>query len=583
MFISRQAAAAFVSCPRVYERGDITIWLVSPSMGLFTATRLQVATYLLVVCPFSIAFLVYLNSSVSFVITDLIGQDKGVGDAVGTLGFADELLALVACPIWGLISDRVGVRLVCFAGYMIIGLALFIFVQAKHVYPDLLLGRLLFSLGGSAASTMVTAVLPTMSFTAPEDGDGHVAARRRVNGHGHNPSVASEQTITPSNYCATMTSQPRTQHQPSREQPDSTSKIAGFVGMATGCGALVALSIFLPLPARFQKYGVDPARALQYSYYIVAVIALALGVFCSIGLRGLRSERKKGWQYLLRGGRSEFEPGSIGATIRSTAKLLHRALLVGFTRKDIFIGYIGGFVARASSVGVSLFVPLLVNAAFLSSGLCTPEQSAEDPSGLPDIKRRCPRAYVVAAELTGASQLVALLCAPLFGYWSSRISSKSVPLMFAAATGIIGYPLFAARFDPHDDNTRARVVAFLAVCCIGISQIGAIVCSLGILSRGVIQQPDGQNDGSARSDTETEPLIDPEPHQGSTTRPSNLGDLKGSIAGVYSFYGGAGILILTKAGGALFDKTTTAAPFYMMACFNAVLLIVCLAVSYGKN
>ena len=79
---------------------------------MFTATRLHAATYLLGVCPFSIAFLVFLNSSISFVITDLIHLDHGEGNAVGTLGFADELLALVACPVWGLLSDRVGVRLV---------------------------------------------------------------------------------------------------------------------------------------------------------------------------------------------------------------------------------------------------------------------------------------------------------------------------------------------------------------------------------------------------------------------------------------------------------------------------------------
>ncbi len=81
----------------------------------FTATRLQAGTYLLCVCLFSICFLVFLNSSVSFVITDLIGQKGRVGNAVGTLGFADELVALVACPFWGLLSDRLGVRMVsCF-------------------------------------------------------------------------------------------------------------------------------------------------------------------------------------------------------------------------------------------------------------------------------------------------------------------------------------------------------------------------------------------------------------------------------------------------------------------------------------
>ena len=78
--------------------------------SMFTASRIQALTYLLGVCPFSIAFLVFINSSISFVVTDLIGLHDGQGDAVGTLGFADELLALAACPLWGVLSDRIGVR-----------------------------------------------------------------------------------------------------------------------------------------------------------------------------------------------------------------------------------------------------------------------------------------------------------------------------------------------------------------------------------------------------------------------------------------------------------------------------------------
>lgn len=82
------------------------------SNRMFTSTRLQAVTYLLGVCLFSIAFLVFLNSTLSFVITRLIKQRTHIGDAVGTLGFADELVALVACPAWGVISDRLGVRTV---------------------------------------------------------------------------------------------------------------------------------------------------------------------------------------------------------------------------------------------------------------------------------------------------------------------------------------------------------------------------------------------------------------------------------------------------------------------------------------
>ena len=54
---------------------------------------------------------------------------------------------------------------------------------------------------------------------------------------------------------------------------------------------------------------------------------------------------------------------------------------------------------------------------------------------------------------------------------------------------------------------------------------------------------------------------------------SNLQHLKGSIAGVYSLSGGVGILLLTKLGGMLFDRNTSA-PFVMLALFNAFLLVV---------
>lgn len=114
-------------------------------------TPLQATTYLLGVSLFSISFLVFLNSILPFVITDLLGIEKGVGDIVGTLGFVDEIVALVACPLWGLASDRLGVRTVAVIGYSIIGLALFLFVQARNAYPQLLLARILFAVGATAA------------------------------------------------------------------------------------------------------------------------------------------------------------------------------------------------------------------------------------------------------------------------------------------------------------------------------------------------------------------------------------------------------------------------------------------------
>lgn len=77
---------------------------------------------------FSILFFVFFNSSLFFVIIDLIGVKEGVGDIVGMLGFVDEFVVLVVCLIWGLVLDRVGVRYVVVVGYVVIGFVLFLFV-----------------------------------------------------------------------------------------------------------------------------------------------------------------------------------------------------------------------------------------------------------------------------------------------------------------------------------------------------------------------------------------------------------------------------------------------------------------------
>jgi hypothetical protein len=462
---------------------------------------------------------------------------------------------------------------------------LVVFVQAKNVYPQLLLGRLFFSLGGAAASTMVTAVLPTMSFVARSSPIPEPARPSDVfeaNRHAPSPSISSELTITPARF-QSLSEQPAAappeaggSHQLLRS---SSSQIAGYVGVFAGCGALLALLLFLPLPARFQHSGSPPDRALQYSYYIVAAVALVVAIICYAGLRNLKGEAAKGWT-------------SSHGISKSSVKILWQqfwtALTLGLTNSNISLGYIGGFVARASSVGISLFVPLLVNASFTSSGLCS--KDGETPGGLPDLKRRCPEAYVLAAELTGVSQLVALICAPVFGYASGKVGT-TIPLMFAAAAGIVGYPIFATQFSPKGHTT----ISFLSVCLIGVSQIGAIVCSLATLSSGVLDPPTMKKrlespQSHSNGDTQL-PRVEPELNESpsdeqtgllSERRAENeleLSEVKGSIAGVYSLYGGAGILLLTKLGGYLFDKVSFGAPFYIMAAFNAILMVACILIS----
>ncbi|KAF2232976.1 putative MFS transporter [Viridothelium virens] len=565
----------------------------------FTANRWQVLTYLFGVALFSISFLVFLTSSVSWVITDLLGRRSRVGDAVGTLGFADELVALVACPAWGIISDRVGVRTVAVIGYTIVGLSLFLFVQAKNLYPQLLLARLFFSLGGAATSTMVTAILPTM--THPNS-DQRCGSTHRVGPFGSNhivaPSISSELTITPARFRSSSPASQTHRSTATRKIPSSSnSQLAGLVGMFTGLGALLALGFFLPLPTRFQNGGASRAESVAKSYYVVGTIAFLVAFVCLFGLRNLPGEDEKGLRatfrsYRRRSVENEMEPSSQATRTKSVPyhRLLLSALSLGIQDVDIGLGYLGGFVARASSVGISTFIPLATNAYFLSIGACDDEPTDLNSSDLSDIKDSCRRAYILAATLTGTSQLVALISAPLFGYFSGRYPRFNIPLLTSAAAGVIGYTAFAtlSSLDPRSEAGSSAVYFFVAL--MGVSQIGAIVCSLGLLARGIQKESGFQQhfhevsfSGSTVSRVSREPSTDGNydesapllsSHSSPTSTNPSRSILKGSIAGVYSFAGGAGILLLTKLGGALFDETGHGAPFVTMAIFNSILFIV---------
>lgn len=468
------------------------------------------------------------------------------------------------------------------AGYAIIALALALFVQCKNVYPQLLLARLLFSIGGAAVSTMVTAVLPSIMGT----GKGPNATENRT-------SMSSELTITPGRFVRRTTHRGETSVTVVR---GSTSRLAGFVGMCAGCGALLALAVFLPLPARFEKSGLSPSEAIRRSYYVVSAIALVISVICFVGLRNLHGEEGKGLRSLKGAFKSlssssAEEPPAHPAVRTSPLpywRQFSSAFLLGFKHPSIGLGYMGGFVARASSVGISLFIPLFVNNYYKESGLCHEGDGALHGSDLGSIKKSCPKAYILAAILTGVSQLVALICAPGFGFLSEKARQHNLPLLFAALAGMVGYTIFPLFPSPRFSGPEGNLGVFAAMALIGMSQIGAIVCSLAVLSNGVLeidtsnfsQEPhstkpdqinaaDNEHVRTDRIPNEEEPLL----AKPTTVKLDNLRHLKGSIAGMYSFYGGAGILLLTKLGGFLFDVLSTGAPFYILASFNGILMI----------
>lgn len=483
-------------------------------------------------------------------------------------------------------------------GYIIIGLALFIFVQSKNVYPQLLLARLFFSLGGSAASTMVTAILPLM--VSPRSKNFETPSKRLPpNSHDIIPSPT---VLSGDSGSVAANPQESSESLSDLNAPSGKplpNRLAGLVGLSTGCGALLALSLFLPLPTYFHRKSFLPGPSLQYSFYVVGTVALVVALFCLVGLRNLGEKNEKGCRSSVKDERiSDADSHATLNKISNFVTPLFRSIALGYKHPEFGLSYVGGFVARASSVGITLFIPLYVNAYYQKSGSCNGH--TPDPD---NTRKSCPDAYILAAKLTGVSQLTALVFAPIFGFLADRYRRFNIPLLAAACTGILGYlgMSFIDSPEPHAAGGTAWV--YLIVSLLGISQIGAIVCSLGLLGHSILELP-LEPDSSARKgnlqDVHTGSVhgfVNSSPtstlaqtHAGSSTEdlydesrrllhddeplPGSYKHLKGSIAGVYSLAGGAGILILTKMGGILFDKISPVAPFCLLALINGVLLLV---------
>lgn len=158
-------------------------------------------------------------------------------------------------------------------------------------------------------------------------------------------------------------------------------------------------------------------------------------------------------------------------------------------------------------------------------------------------------------------------------YASAR--TRNLPLILSSALGIVSFTLFSLLPTPES------VAAFIYAALAGASQIGAIVCSLGLLSRGIVEAVEEVPRSHLRTPNEDGDELDAllETVEEEDTRES----FKGSIAGVYSLFGGAAILLLTKVGGKAFDGAV-GAPFWMLAAFNAALGVVAVAVGVlGKR
>lgn len=203
-------------------------------------------------------------------------------------------------------------------GYLLVGASLFAFVHPSKVYPDLIFLRLFFALGGSACVAMVTAILPQM--TPYSD-----VSAKPVNG-----------------------------------------KLAGLAGLCTGIGALIAVIVFLPLPRVFIAHGFTMKEAVQAAFYVVGSVAFVISGSMFLGLK---KDSTKRVQRLFKKNSGD------GQRAEGYFKLMGKGFSAARDPR-IALAYVGGLVARADSIVVSLFIPTVVSHYFVQKGLCTVDPHA---------------------------------------------------------------------------------------------------------------------------------------------------------------------------------------------------------------
>lgn len=409
-------------------------------------------------CTLSIASLVFINATQTFVLIDILSYPRGlIGNASGSLAFADEILSLMLVSLWGLLSDRIGRGPVMAAGLGFMSLSIALYPWSSYVFPStfgsffksMLFYRLIFAVGGSGTTAMITALI------------GDFAA------------------------------------------PGTRAKVAAFTGTSAGFGALLAVLLFARLPILIPS---SLAQLLQLenpkiymTFGIMAFILLLTSLLASFGLT-------KAYQ-------QTFERSSFWSRLRCSLAAAKNPL--------VSIAYFSGFVARADSIALNLFIGPWVDNYMTKTGRCPPIHDG--------ILVRCEPAKRMTSNLMSVSHVATLIGAPFFGIFCDRLG----PIHGVALPALMGFISFGALYSAKaPDSPIVYCFMFLS----GLADIGMIISSMALIS-------------SQSSDSQ-----------------------RGALAGMYSLFGALGIIVTSKLGGYMFDHLWETAPFLIVSISSATLL-----------
>jgi MFS family permease len=214
-----------------------------------TMTRHVVVYYLAAVA--SLILFTFAPQAQPFVLTELLGVPEAEqGVLSGNVALFAEIVILASIGAWGVVSDRLGRRIVFGSGLALMGLGLYLTSSVDTVL-ELYLFRGVFALGAAAATTMLATVVA--DYVIDQD----------------------------------------------------RGKAVGFGGIGNGLGALITVFVLLRLPAVFVDGGFAPEEAARRTYLIAAAVGIVAAVGLWVGLRSrteAQREQKKPWTVRTREG-----------------------------------------------------------------------------------------------------------------------------------------------------------------------------------------------------------------------------------------------------------------------------------------
>ena len=167
-----------------------------------------------------------------FVLTELLGiAESEQGVLSGNVALFAEIVILASIGVWGVLSDRLGRRIVFGAGFLFMGLGLYLTATVDSVLT-LYLYRGVFAVGAAAVTTMLATVIA--DYVIDED----------------------------------------------------RGKGTGIGGVGNGLGALITVFVLLRLPDIFEGGGSTAIEVARRTYVIAAAIGLVTAIVLWIGLKG---------------------------------------------------------------------------------------------------------------------------------------------------------------------------------------------------------------------------------------------------------------------------------------------------------